>query len=163
VRFTTEIEADFYTARRRTLAIRHTSDDRVVALIEILSPGNKASPFKLQRFVSKAVSALELGIHLLVIDLLPPGKFDPQGIHGAIWSELGDSSFELPQDKRLTMVAYSAASPQKAYIEPMEVGDTLTPMPLYLEPPAYALVPLEETYQVAFSAVPDHLQEVLRA
>lgn len=162
VRFTAQIEADFYTARRRTLAIRHVSDDRIVALVEIVSPGNKSSRFKLQRFVHKAVSALELGIHLLVIDLLPPGNFDGQGIHGAIWSELGDSSFQLPLDKPLTLVAYSSDSVQKAYIEPVAVGDSLPSMPLYLEPPAYVSVPLEETYQLAFTAVPDHLQQMLK-
>jgi len=27
------------------------------------------------------------GIHLLVIDLFPPGQRDPQGLHKAIWDE----------------------------------------------------------------------------
>src|SRR4051794_25512548 len=31
-----------YAAKRRTLSIRHTTGDRVVALIEVLSPGNKS-------------------------------------------------------------------------------------------------------------------------
>lgn len=161
VRFTAQIEADFYAAKRRTLAIRHVSDDRIVALVEIVSPGNKSSRYKLQRFVHKAVSALELGIHLLVIDLLPPGSLDSQGIHGVIWSELGDASFQLPTDKPLTLAAYSSDSIQKAYIEPVAVGDPLPPMPLYLEPPAYVSVPLEETYSLAFTAVPEHLQQLL--
>jgi hypothetical protein len=160
VRFTAQIEADFYAAKRRTLAIRHVSDDRIVALVEIVSPGS--SRYKLQRFVHKAVSALELGIHLLVINLFPPGSFDAQGIHGAIWSELGDSSFQLPPDKPLTLVAYSSDSIQKAFIEPVAAGDTLLPMPLYLDPPAYVPIPLDETYRLAFAAVPDHLQQMLK-
>src|SRR5690242_14462834 len=43
VRFTEETEEDLYARKRRSLVIRHSSEDRVVALLEILSPGNKAS------------------------------------------------------------------------------------------------------------------------
>jgi hypothetical protein len=43
VRVTEEMEHRFYRNQRRRIAIRHSSDDRVVALIEIVSPGNKES------------------------------------------------------------------------------------------------------------------------
>ncbi len=43
VSLTVRAEIDEYVARRRTLVIRHVSRHRVVALIEVLSPGNKAS------------------------------------------------------------------------------------------------------------------------
>ena len=42
----------------------------------------------------------------------------------------------------------------RAYIEPICAGGVLTPMPLYLEPRGYVLVPLEETYTTAFAAMP---------
>src|SRR5262249_18186906 len=38
---------------RRTLTIRHTSGHRIIALIEILSPGNKATRDALAEFVRK--------------------------------------------------------------------------------------------------------------
>src|SRR5262249_29618705 len=43
VSYMAELEREVYRSRRRTLAVRHASNDRVVALIEILSPGNKSS------------------------------------------------------------------------------------------------------------------------
>ena len=75
-----------YHTRRRTLTIRHISDHRIVALLEIISPGNKDRASTVEDFVEKVDSALERGIHVvLAIDLFPPGKHNPQGIHGAIW------------------------------------------------------------------------------
>lgn len=47
------------TALRRTLTIRHTNGHRIVAMIEILSPGNKASEDEIKRFVRKAKEAPE--------------------------------------------------------------------------------------------------------
>ena len=66
---------------------------------EIVSPGNKSSQFAMRSFVDKAIRLLDAGIHLLILDLLPPGPRDPQGIHGAIWSEMSDENdFRLPPD-----------------------------------------------------------------
>src|SRR4051794_16077790 len=65
VRFTATAEVDLYALKRRTVTIRHSSEDRVVALVEVLSPGNKASRHAIRSFVDKAVSALARGIHLL--------------------------------------------------------------------------------------------------
>src|SRR5262249_35086165 len=62
-----------YAARARHIAIRHSSGDHIVALIEVVSPGNKASRYAFQTFVDKAVAALSQGYHLLLIDLFPPG------------------------------------------------------------------------------------------
>ncbi|MBM4093175.1 MAG: DUF4058 family protein, partial [Planctomycetes bacterium] len=47
----------FYLMRRRTLVVRHASDDRIVALLEILSQGNKSRRTALDAFVNKAVAA----------------------------------------------------------------------------------------------------------
>jgi hypothetical protein len=43
VRLTAEATMDDYVLKRRTLVIRHASGDRIVALLEIVSPGNKGS------------------------------------------------------------------------------------------------------------------------
>jgi hypothetical protein len=97
----------------------------------------------------------------LLIDLLPPGPRDPQGIHGALWADLGDDSYVAPSDQPLTLAAYGAGPTLKAYVEPLAVGDPLTPMPLFLTPSAYVTVPLEETYQAAYRGVPRRWREVL--
>src|SRR5580704_12097836 len=61
-----ETAANGYAARRRTLAIRHVSGHRLVALLEILSPANKDRRETVDEFAAKAVDALDLGVHVLV-------------------------------------------------------------------------------------------------
>jgi Protein of unknown function (DUF4058) len=163
VSFTAETETDYYTQRRRSLVIRHSSDDRIIALIEILSPGNKASRHAFRAFLDKAVSALQQGYHLLLVDFFPPTPRDPQGIHGAVWSEFVDDSYQAPADKSLTLVAYSAGPKTRAYVEPITAADELPDMPLFLDSQSYVSVPLGKIYQAAWEGVPRRWQKVLEA
>lgn len=143
-----------YRQLRRTIAIRHVSGHRVVALIEILSPGNKDREANVADFSEKAQVALRAGIHLLVVDLFPPGAHDPHGIHGAIWEPFDPEDFQPPPDKPLMQASYEASQLPEAYLEPFGVGDSLTDMPLFLKRGGYVNVPLESTYQAAFASVP---------
>jgi hypothetical protein len=161
VRFTATTEMDDYVRKQRTLVIRHGSDDRIIAVIEIISPGNKASRHALRSFVEKATEALYRGYHLLILDLLPPGPRDPNGIHGALWAAISDDDYTAPPDQPLTLAAYSAGPIKTAYVEPLAVGDTLPDMPLFLEPEWYIEVPLEATYQAAWRGVPQRWRRVL--
>jgi hypothetical protein len=77
----------FYTARANRIVVRHHLG-RIVAIIEIVSPGNKDSRAALRDLVVKCVDLLRQGIHLLIIDLFPPSPRDPFGIHKAIWDEI---------------------------------------------------------------------------
>jgi hypothetical protein len=161
VRITAETDLDFYRRKQSTVTVRHVSDDSVVALVEVVSPGNKSGRRALQAFLDKAGEVLEGRIHLLVLDLHPPGSLDPRGIHGALWEHLTGEGFEAPRDTRLTLASYQSAESLRAYVEPVAVGDTLPAMPLYLEPRAYVEVPLEPTYQAAFLGVPRRWRRVL--
>lgn len=154
-------EAHLATVRRRRLVIRHSSGDRVVAFVEIVSPGNKDRSRMLESFLNKAVSAILGGVHLLVIDLFPPGAFDPEGIHGAIWSSLDGPGYEAPDDAPLTLAAYSASPWCRAYVEPTAVGTPLIDMPLFFTGDHYVNVPLEATYQAAWEGVPDRWRRVI--
>lgn len=145
----------------KRVAVRHKTGDKVVALIELVSPGNKSSGNSIRSFASKLVSFIEDGIHLMVLDLFPPGPRDPNGIHPLIWSAFKKNSFELPADKPLSLAAYAAGAAPEAFIEPVAVGDSLTNMPLFLTPDEYIYVPLEQSYQAAWSEVPDRWREVL--
>jgi hypothetical protein len=162
VQFTAETDMDRYTRKQSTVVVRHSGGDRVVALIEVVSPGNKASQHALRSFVDKAAYALDRGYHLLILDLHAPGPRDPNGIHGALWSDIENDTYRQPTDKPLTLAAY-AAGPEstRAYVQPIAVGDTLPDMPLFLEPGAYVKVPLEQTYQAAFRGVPQRWRRVL--
>ena len=67
-----------------------------MAVIEIVSPGNKSSKAAIRTFVDKAVQFLRQGVHLLIIDLFPPTPRDPQGLHKLIWDEILEEPFALP-------------------------------------------------------------------
>lgn len=163
VRFMQDLEASLYTPKASVLAIRHaSSDDRIVAFIEIVSPGNKSSRHAIRAFADKAAGTLHQGIHLLIIDLHPPTPRDPQGIHAVIWSELG-GEIPPPMDKPLTLAAYTGMPRLRAYIEPVAVGDVLTAMPLFLTTAEYVSVPLEESYTRAFRSMPARTRAMLEA
>ena len=116
----------------------------------------------MEKFVEKAVGAMQEGLHLQVLDLFPPGPFDPGGIHGMLWSRLG-GRYDPPPDKPLTLASYAAAGTVTCYVEPTSVGTALIDMPLFLTPERYVNVPLEQTYQAAYENVPSRWKRVIEA
>jgi hypothetical protein len=161
VRFKAESSKEFYRRKKSMIAIRHVSKDDVVALIEILSPGNKGNKNAFKALTEKAYELLEHKIHLLLLDLFPPSKRDPHGIHAVLWEDIAEEEFTPPPDKPLTLASYMSDLTVKAYVEAVAVGDPLPDMPLFLEPNGYVLVPLEATYRSAFAAVPRRWRRVL--
>ena len=161
VRLTAETEMEYYRRKQSHIAVRHASGDSLVAVVEVVSPGNKASRTGLRSFVEKAAEFLERRIHLLILDVLSPTSRDPQGIHGAIWEEITGEDYEAPAGEPLTLAAYESAANVRAYVEPLRTGSDLRSMPLYLEPGGYVLVPLERTYSEAFAAMPRRWRTVL--
>lgn len=148
-------------SRRKTLAIRHISGDRIVALVEIVSPANKDRQEHVDEFLDKMEDALRHGVHLLLVDLFPPSSHDPQGMHGAVWERLGDEPEDVPVDEPLTFAAYVADTPVRAYLEHAAVGRALPAMPLFLDPDYYIDVPLETTYQATWRGTPERWRRVL--
>ena len=126
-----------------------------------MSPGNKDSRHAVKSFVRKAVEFLHAGIHLLIVDLFPPSRRDPQGIHKLIWDRIKDEDFELPAGKPLTLAAYAAGTALEAYVEPVGVGDALPDMPIFLTADRYVPCPLEATYQASWDVFPAALREPL--
>jgi hypothetical protein len=159
-------EAAVLARRRKQIVIHRATDDRIVALIEIVSPGNKHQGSAINAFVDKAVAALIDGYHLLVLDLLPPSPTAPRGTHGAIWAEFG-GTYKPPPDKPLTLAAYVASAPfrgsTECYVEPTAVGTPLIDMPLFLDPGHYVNVPLESTYLAAYEGVPRRWKTVIES
>jgi hypothetical protein len=161
VQFRVRAEPDLYAAKAKALTIRHASNHRVVAMIEIVSPGNKNSRHGLRAFVDRAAEVLRSGVHLLIVDLFPPGPRDPRGLHRAIWDEFIDNEFALPADKPLTLAAYIGGPCPEAFVEPTAVGAALRDMPLFLTEEVYIAAPLETTYRAAWEAVPSFWRGVL--
>ncbi len=161
VPLTAETELEFYRRKQDSVVVRTAEDDRVVAVVKVVSPGNKASQHAIEAFAKKAAELFDPDIHLLVLDLYRPGPRDQHGIHGVIWSEISDQPYEHPVDRPLTLAAYECNLSIRAYVEAVSVGGQLPDMPLFLQPGAYVMVPLQETYQAAFAGVPERWRSVL--
>jgi hypothetical protein len=161
-RLVTRTDAEGYARKANRITVRHPDGD-VVAVVEIVSPGNKDSRHAIRAFARKAVALLYAGIHLLIVDLFPPGRRDPQGIHKVIWDRLHEEPFTLPPDKPLTLAAYVVGTETVAYIEPVAVGDALPDMPIFLTADRYVQCPLETSYQTAWEQVPAPLREPLES
>ena len=143
------LPSDFYALTeqhecRRTLAIRHVRGHRLVALVEIVSPANKDRVAHVEELADKIENALRLGLHVLLLDLFPPGSSEPRGLHGVLWQRFDDGG---PRPD--------------AYVEHLAVGTALTPMPLFLSIERYINVPLETTYQAAYRGVPAFYRDIL--
>ena len=153
----------FYLERQRSVTIRHATGDRIVALIEIVSPANRHGRKAVEDFADKVIASLRDGIHVVVIDPFPGSINDPDGFHDFIWRRIWAGTFRSDIGKPLTMVSYSAGRPIKAWIEPYAVGDVLTAMPLFLTNDHYILLPLEATYNQSWSGVPTRWKRVIEA
>jgi len=149
-----------YAKRKDRVVIRH-GRGKVIAIIEIVSPGNKDSRNAIRTFVEKAADILNQGIHLLVVDLFPPTSRDPQGIHKAIWDEFGDEPFQLPPGKPFTVASYVGGDLPIAYVESVGIGDRLPSLPIFLSETRYIPAPLEETYEQAWTVFPTMLKEII--
>jgi len=166
------IKRDSYSRLQRSLVVRHTSDDRIVAMIEILSAGNKSSRHAMRSLLDKAVAALDSGIHLLLVDVHPPGPRDLHGVHRELLNEIsteevgteeiGRAEYMLASARPLTVAAYIGGAVVEAFVEHFAVGEPIPQMPLFLTRENYIRVPLESAYVAAWDDVPAQYQEVLR-
>ena len=151
------------------LAIRHNTGHRVVAVIELVSPGNKANARDFKAFVGKAAGVVAAGVHLLVIDPFAPTPRDPAGLHPAIWRSFarprpGRPAYVPPAGKPLAVLSYTAdRHTAVATVDAFAVGDPVPAGPLFLGDPGYVTVPLEAAYAAAWAEVPDVWQAVLAA
>lgn len=154
-------EKPSYPPRPRVIAVRHRSGDRLVAMIEIVSAGNKSDAAELGSLVEKTVVALSKGIHVVLIDLHRPGPFDPVGIHNVIWAELGQPPVSFLDNRPFQIISYRSAGSVSSLIEPRAVGEKLPEAPLFLTPSLLVALPLERTYEGAFAALPSNLKTAL--
>ena len=142
-----------YASRANRVVVKHHLG-RIVAVIEIVSPGNKDSRAAFRDCVEKTVDFLRKGVHVLDVNLFPPTPRDPYGSHKAIWDEIVEEDFSFPEGKDRILVSYQTGRERAAYVEPIGVGDTLPDMPLFLTTDLHIMVPLEPTYQTTWLASP---------
>jgi hypothetical protein len=161
VKYTEAQEREIYAESADRVAIYHANGDRIVAYIEIVSPGNKHSPLEVDKFVDKCNDALKRGIHLLIIDILPPGKHAPNGIHVALWNYRYPECHGITAEEPLGLSSYRVDDVPHAYFQPLAVGQPLPDMPVFLTPLHYVNVPLEQTYTETYRGVPNRWKSVI--
>jgi hypothetical protein len=149
-----------YAGRANRIVIKHHLG-RTVAVIELLSPGNKDSRAAVRDFVDKTIDFLRAGIHVLIVDLFPPTPRDPLGMHKLIWDEIIEKPFSFPAGKDRILAAYETGDEKAAYVEPIAVGDVLPDMPVFVAEGMHVKVPLESTYQTAWAASPEAMREAV--
>jgi len=157
------VDVESYAARATRVAVFHVSGDRVVAYIEIVSPGNKHSEVAMRSFTDKLGQAIRRGCHALVIDVHPPTRRDPRGMHARFWQDsFGDENGPgVTAAQPLGMSAYRSDLSPTAYFEPFAVGDTLIDMPVFLTPDRYVNLPLAASYDEAWRGVPKRWKQVV--
>ena len=92
--------------------------DQIEVVSRLMSVGEALKEIlpKAMEFARKAAEFLLAGVHLLVVDLFPPSRRDPQGVHKLIWDRIKDEDYALPPDKPLTLVP-GAVDDANAFLE----------------------------------------------
>ena len=160
-RIVRQSEREYYADKASRVVIRHRLG-RVVAFLEIVSPGNKHDEVSLDNFCDKVVEAIRARVHVLVVDLFPPTRRDPVGIHKLIWDHFEpDDPFEPLTQQNRVVASYEADGINTAYVETPAVGEPLPAMPLFIAPGAHIVVPLEDTYQRAWTDTPQSVRRLV--
>ena len=148
---------------RRRVTVRHPDGDRVVAVVEFASPGNRDAGPKVTHFARTVADALLAGVHAVLIDPFPPTAAAPAGLHGAVMAELGGSP--APRDGRpLTFAGYcatGAGDEVAASVEPRAAGEPVPTVPLFLDSEWFLPLDLAPSYATAFRGCPKPVREVL--
>jgi hypothetical protein len=159
-----EITPELYVRRARQIVIKDAwQGDSVVAVIEIVSRGNKTSHARVEQFVQKSEAFLERRIHVVIVDLHRPTPLVPLGFHSRIWEDFGHQAPRTPHDRPYSTVSYQVFEDGKlrAHFVPLQLNDPLPAMPVFVRPHEYVPVPLESTYNKCFQNVTWKFREVL--
>src|SRR5439155_19341793 len=130
-----------------TFEVRVLSTDagpRLVAAIELISPGNKDRPAERRGFATKCASYLYQGISVIIVDIVTNRRAN---LHNEILRvmEAGDA-LELPPEANLYAVAYRPLRRGKGdeidvWRSPLALGQALPTLPLGLR--ADLVIPVE--------------------
>jgi hypothetical protein len=130
---------------------------RLVAIIEIVSPGNKDRREAVQAFVEKVLFLLQDGVHVMVLDVISlPGE----SIRRPILERLGLAD-TTPVVSGLWCASYCALPTDdplphmmiREWAESVHIGQSLSALPLFLRlDQQWVMVDLQKTYAATLSA-----------
>lgn len=139
------LDADAFEVK----VFREEGGPKLVASIELVSPGNKDRPESRARFLRKMTVAIQEGVSLLVIDVVTTRT---AALHAALLSEL--QGVESIPDSELFAASYRPRitgdeSFLDVWHEALQLGEGLPTLPLWLNPTDAVPVELEESYAAA--------------
>jgi hypothetical protein len=149
--------------RSRHIVVRHVTGHQIVAMIEIVSPGNKDRRRHAANFVAKGEFAIGEGIHLAVIDLFPPTPSAPVGLACGVWQRFEREPIPLPPAQPLSFGSFAAYPRPEAFFEFRAIGEEMPSLPLFIADDYYLKLPLAETYTATFETSAAYLRDLLAA
>jgi len=149
---------------QRRVVIRHASGDRVVAIIELVSWGNKRTVALQNAFCRKLADVVQSGVHLLYVDPFAPPPGDDRTLHHVLWRRLGGRArHDLGTPSPGTVGSYEATTPPRCYVNPLPVGLPLPAMPVFLDDGASIALALDAAYAAAYADVLPMHKQILEA
>lgn len=123
-----------------------------MAVIELVSPGNKDRPAERRAFAAKCASYLAQGVSLIVVDVVTSRQAN---LHNDVMCLMeANSDLQFPADVTLYAVAYRPVRRGEQqeidlWLRRLAVGSPLPTLPLRLTGDLFVAVDFEAAYQEA--------------
>ena len=146
--------------RARRIAVFSARDERRVAVIEILSRGNRDSRARIAACREKLAAYLENRLHVTVIDVWPDSE-----IVGFVARDLGglDRTPPIPTRSTASFECELDHPVIRVHLRALTLGVPLPDAPLFLAPGHAVMLPLEATYATTFEDLPQSDRRRLEA
>ncbi len=145
-------QAAWYSGKMKSVAIRHASGHRLVAVLEIVSAGNKSSRMAMDMFLRKARALLDAGVNFAFVDLHRPTPRDPHGVNAEMWGDEPDS--RCTPEQPFGCASYVADPMGAAFFDAFASAAPLPELPVFLTPERYVPLELDGAYAAAFARLP---------
>lgn len=146
----------------RRIAIRHTENRRLIAVIEVVSPSNRNGRRARNEFLRKSLAFLSAGVHVAIIDPFPT---DATRFPRRLWKELTGRTASYRASKPYVQSSFTSDADDLFVIavQSSDLDEALPNLPLSLTPDVSITLPLEATYHTAFVGYPLVLRQLLEA
>jgi Protein of unknown function (DUF4058) len=146
-----EVEADWPDQYQYEVLIFDQERERqLVAAVELVSPANKDRPESRRAFVTKCASLLRPGVAIAIVDLVTTRQFN---LYAELLEWIGQHDAALEAEPATTYAVsmrfqkFPHRSLLQAWPYPLEVGQTLPELPLWLSPGLAVPLDLEKSYE----------------
>ena len=148
---TLTVEADLSAFDEYEVRVYNTErGERLVAAVEIVSPGNKDRPESRQAFVNKCGALLREDVALTIVDLVTEKHFN---LYAELLDQLGHADPALGDEPAAIYAASLRPRRRRggsfldAWAQPLVLGEPLPTLPLWLDASLAVPLELEASYE----------------